>query len=172
MLGAFYTFSTDGGQTWAPDNLRVSDRSMNRDEGFTMNPKYDARAPMGLASSSTAAHVTWPDSGAGRPNVPVGDVYLAAVLHGPPVVEDDDGIDARSVVFGAAIGVAAAGLVVFVLSMTARRRRPQLQQAYPASNQPATSAMTWVVPAALKSDTRPPAPSLAMTRLGTIWPAT
>src|SRR5688572_15865660 len=39
-------------------------------------------------------------------------------------------------------------------------------------NQPATSAMTCTEPLALVSDTAPPAPTLAMTRLGIVWPAT
>lgn len=119
---AFYTFSTDGGNTWAPDNLRVSDRSMNRDEGHTMNPRYDARAPMGLASTNTAAYVSWPDSRAGRPAMPVNDVYFAAVLHEPDTA-DDDGVKVSSVVLGGTIGLAAAGLLLFVPALLTRRRR-------------------------------------------------
>jgi hypothetical protein len=120
---AFYTFSTDGGSTWAPDNVRVSDRSMNRDEGHTMNPRYDARAPMGLASTESAAYITWPDSRAGHPVMPVNDVYFAAVLHDTVAVDDDDGVERSSVMLGGAIGLVGTGLVLFVLSMLSRRRR-------------------------------------------------
>ena len=36
--------------------------------------------------------------------------------------------------------------------------------------QPTTSMITWLLPARLKRSIRPPDPSLALTRLGTVWP--
>ncbi len=98
---------------------------MNRDEGHTMNPRYDARAPMGLASTEGAAYVSWPDSRAGHPLMPVNDVYFAAVLHEPEVIADDDGVKVSSAVLGGAIGVVAAGVVLLALSLVTRRRRAE-----------------------------------------------
>jgi hypothetical protein len=119
---AFYTFSNDDGRTWATNNIRVSDRSMNRDEGHAMNPKYDSRAPMGLASTSSAAYVSWPDSRAGLPTLPVDDVYFATVLHAPETVSTEKGVKLSSAVLGGAVGVVGAGLLLFALSLLTRRR--------------------------------------------------
>ena len=100
---------------------------MNRDEGHTMNPKYDARAPMGLASTETGAYVSWPDSRAGHPAMPVNDVYFAAVLHEPEA--PDDGLKLSSAMLGGAVGLVGAGLVFFGLSLLTRRRRAATSRA-------------------------------------------
>jgi len=112
---AFYTFSTDGGATWAPDNIRVSDRSMNRDEGISLNPKYDARGPFAVASTDRAAHFAWGDSRAGRPVVPLQDVYFTSVLHEPPG-EEADGVDASSLGLGTGVGLLLGGVALLGLS--------------------------------------------------------
>ena len=122
---AFYTFSTDGGSTWAPDNIRVSDRSMNRDEGISVNPKYDARGPFAVASTDEVAHFAWGDSRAGSPGVPIQDVYFTSVLHELPEADDGGGgaIRATSVVLGTGIGLLLGGVIVFVLSLRFRGRK-------------------------------------------------
>ncbi|MDQ4070276.1 MAG: glycoside hydrolase [Actinomycetota bacterium] len=113
----FYTFSTDGGSTWAPNNIRVSDRSMNRDEGISLNPKYDARGPFAVASTDALAHFAWGDSRAGRPAVPLQDVYFTSVMHELPREEDGGaGIRASSVALGMGIGLLIGGVVLFALS--------------------------------------------------------
>lgn len=119
----FYTFSTDGGATWAPNNIRVSDRSMNRDEGIALNPKYDARGPFAVAAANDLTHFAWGDSRAGAPAVPLQDVYFTSVLHEPGKEQDGDaGIDASSVALGAGMGLLVGGLVLFVLSRRGRGR--------------------------------------------------
>ena len=119
----FYTFSTDGGSTWAPNNIRVSDRSMNRDEGISLNPKYDARGPFAVASTNDLTHFAWGDSRAGQPEVPVQDVYFTSLVHKLPEEGDgSDGISATSVVFGTGIGLLLGGVVFFALSRRWRAR--------------------------------------------------
>lgn len=113
---AFYTFSTNGGATWAPQNIRVSDRSMNRDEGISVNPKYDARGPFAVAATDDATHFAWGDSRAGNPVVPLQDVYFTSVQHEFPEDDDDGGIQMASVVLGSGIGLLVGGAVLFALS--------------------------------------------------------
>ncbi len=119
----FYTYSLDGGRTWAESNLRISDRSMNKDEGFAMNPSYGPMGPMGLASTDEAAYVAWPDSRAGRPLVPVQDTYFAAVLHGLGTDRAGGGLSAGSVGLGMGIGLAVAGTTALLLAVATRGRR-------------------------------------------------
>ena len=117
----YYTYSVDGGRTWAERNLRVSDRSMNRDEGFSVNPKYDPRGPMAVAATNAVTYVAWPDSRAGRPLVPVQDTYVGTVIH-ELEDQDDEGVDVRSLVLGTSIGVLAAGILAFVFMLRLRAR--------------------------------------------------
>ncbi len=116
----FSTFSTDGGRTWAP-NIRVSDRTMNQNEGYVLNLAYDLRGPIGVASTNDAAHISWSDSRAGRVDLPAEDVYVAAVVH---QLDEDDGSSIRplSVALGAGAGLALAGLVALVATLVTRRR--------------------------------------------------
>ncbi len=79
----FSTFSSDGGATWAR-NIRVSDRSMNQNEGYVLNLAYDLRGPIGVRprmrrlTSAGRTHVlagstcrprmpTWPPSSTRSP---------------------------------------------------------------------------------------------------------
>ncbi len=115
----YYTSSTDGGLTWAR-NSRISDRSMNQWEGVAMNPAYDLRGPIGVASTNEEAYVSWADSRNGTFDLPTEDVYFATVAHDARDSGDGDGIRASSLVLGLAIGLAVAGLAVFAAS----RRSP------------------------------------------------
>ncbi len=81
----FSAFSSDGGATWAP-NIRVSDRSMNQNEGYVLNLAYDLRGPIGGASTDEAAYIGWSDSRSGRVDLPAEDAYVASVVH---AVADD-----------------------------------------------------------------------------------
>jgi hypothetical protein len=120
----FYTSSSDGGQTWAR-NSRVSDRSMNQNEGFAMNLAYDVRGPVGVGSTDAEAYVAWSDSRNGRVDLPSEDAYFAKVLHQDAIrlttAKAEPAVKGSSVLLGAAIGVVVAGLAVFGIS---RRPRP------------------------------------------------
>ena len=115
----FHTFSADGGKTWS-DNIRVSDRTMNKNEGYTMHFNYDQSGPLSLVALDDVTHVAWADSRRGRPEVPTEDVYFTSL------VRDKSGDDrlGRPATFslGAASGVLVAGLALLIVSSLVRRR--------------------------------------------------
>lgn len=115
----FYTYSTDGGNTWAP-NLRISDRTMNQNEGFVLNLVSDLRGPMGVASTDEAAFIAWPDSRAGAFDLPTEDTYLGTVLFDDGVKDEGSGVDGGSVALGVAVGLVVAGLAVAAVAMKGR----------------------------------------------------
>ncbi len=118
----YYTSSSDGGSTFAP-NSRISDRSMNQWEGVAMNPYYDLRGPVGVASTDEEAYVAWSDSRAGSFELPTEDVYMSRVVHEELAAadDDDDSINVTSLLLGLAIGLVVFGVALFFLA----RRRPE-----------------------------------------------
>jgi len=114
----FYSSSTDGGDTWAR-NSRVSDRSMNQNEGFAMNLAYDLRGPVGITSTDDAAYVAWSDSRNGRVDLPTEDVYTATVIHAV-TKEKGSSVKGSSVLLGLAIGLVVGGLAVAVAAAVRR----------------------------------------------------
>jgi hypothetical protein len=118
----YYTSSSDGGNTWAK-NSRISDRTMNQNEGFAMNLCCDLRGPVGVASTDEAAYVAWSDSRAGRMDLPQEDVYFASVIHAEPKVETS-GVRAGSVFLGTAIGAVVVSVLFLLVAAGLRRRRP------------------------------------------------
>lgn len=117
----FYTSSVDGGRTWARHNVRVSDRSMNKDEGYALNDDYDVRSPLGVASTDRAAYVAWPDSRAGHPLVPSDDTYFASIVHEREAAADEPTVKASSVGLGLAIGLLVAGIAAIAGAAAVRR---------------------------------------------------
>jgi hypothetical protein len=119
----FYTSSSDAGTTWAP-NSRISDRSMNQNEGYAMNLTSDLRGPIGVASTNEEAFVTWNDSRNGTFDLPTEDVYFAKVIHEEAAAGGGSGpaIKGSSVVLGVAIGLVIAGLAVAAVASGARRQ--------------------------------------------------
>lgn len=119
----FYTSSSDSGLTWAA-NSRISDRSMNQNEGYSMNLSSDLRGPVGVASTNAEAYVTWNDSRNGTIELPTEDVYFATVIHD----ERDRGggggsaVKGSSVLLGVTIGLVIAGLAVAAMAGSARRQ--------------------------------------------------
>ncbi len=110
----FYTSSADHGTTWAK-NTRISDRSMNQNEGFAMNLSYDLRGPVGVASTDEEAYVAWSDSRNGNVDLPTEDAYFAKVIHEDAFTKAAKGEAAvkwSSVLLGLAIGLVVAGLAV------------------------------------------------------------
>lgn len=116
----YYTSSSDGGVSWAK-NSRISDRSMNQWEGLAMNPYYDLRGPVGVASTDEEAYVAWSDSRNGSVELPTEDIYFATVVHEDSVAAGpSSGVKTSSLLLGLAIGIAIAGLAVLLMS----RRTP------------------------------------------------
>jgi hypothetical protein len=117
----YYTSSTDGGRTWAP-NSRISDRSMNQWEGLAMHPYYDLRAPVGVASTDEEAYVAWSDSRHGSFELPTEDVFFGRVVHVDRLAAGGEpAVKTSSLLLGLAIGLVVAGLAVSAMAWRARQ---------------------------------------------------
>lgn len=115
------TYSTDGGETWAP-NVRVSDRSMHREDGYAMHPQHHLGGPLSVASTDDRAHVVWSDSRAGTPDEPAEDVYYTAVVHGE--ASTGPAVSMGSLALGGAGALAVAGGLLLLAVMLSRGQRP------------------------------------------------
>ena len=121
----YHASSSDGGSTWTP-NVRVSDRSMNRNEGYTLSNSYGLMGPVGVASTDAAAFFAWGDSRRGTVQTPTEDWYFTSVLYDA----DDAGAgvsgagDANHVEYFILGSAAMLGVVGLVLLIATRRVRP------------------------------------------------
>jgi hypothetical protein len=122
----YWTYSLDGGRTFAP-NVKITDRIIDRRFGIWQN-NADIHGPTGIVSTDDAVYFTWQDSRNGTNTGSADDTYFAAVhLHGPVLAAgagtDDSGVP-RPVLVGAglAVGMGLAMLVVAVAGRRSRRR--------------------------------------------------
>jgi hypothetical protein len=120
----YYTYSNDGGRTWAK-NVRVSDRSMNKNAGYTLNDNYGLMGPVGVASTNAATYFAWSDSRQGTVDSPVEDFYFTEAVYGSPnlVVSTTHSSSGGPKWLWALSGGFAALLVVGVGLLLASRRR-------------------------------------------------
>jgi Neuraminidase (sialidase) len=117
----YYTYSTDGGKTWAK-NMRISDRSMAKNEGYTVNDNYGLMGPAGVASTDEAAYFSWSDSRRGTVQAPVEDYYFTtARFVAPKTASTSRG---ASFAAGVATGILVAGVVLLLGVLAVRSRRP------------------------------------------------
>lgn len=127
----YYTFSTDQGANWS-ENIRVTDRSIDRTVGVTFSNK-DFRGPVGIDSANGAAYITWADSRAADPELQVEDAYMTRVRHAPAAaaVATTGGGESSVLwsVLGAGAALALGGLVLLIGSRRARRAAPQAEPA-------------------------------------------
>jgi len=114
-----YTYSTDGGATWAP-NIRVNDAPINFNYGVSFNS--DLRQPNGVASANEYAMVGWADTRKANDLTQTQDNYASAVQFAPLPTTSNTTAPIIAAVFG---GLVVAGLVLlFVLQMRKRREGP------------------------------------------------
>lgn len=123
----YYTFSTDEGRSWAP-NVRISDRSMRKMEGYSLNTNYDVRGPMGVAATDSKTHAAWADSRDGSAEQPVEDVYFATAFHQPGELLATSSEADFGFVLGASLGVLVAGLIVVAVALRLRSRQPTAER--------------------------------------------
>ncbi|HET7719533.1 MAG TPA: sialidase family protein [Acidimicrobiales bacterium] len=121
---AYHTSSADGGVTWT-QNIRVSDRSMHKNEGYTLSSSYGLMGPIGIASTDGAAHIAWGDSRRGTVQLPTEDYYFTSVVYDPEQLatagSDDPERPAAWFALGAAVMLGMLGAVLLIVS---RRIKP------------------------------------------------
>lgn len=115
MADVYYTFSNDGGRTWA-DNLRISDRSIDRSVGVWSN-NIDSKFNVGVASTDERVYLAWQDTRNAIRDTGAEDVYMASVrLAGAAPFAGRRGVPAWSLMgAGAALGMGVAALIAWLL---------------------------------------------------------
>jgi hypothetical protein len=116
----FYTYSTDGGKTWAK-NMMVGDRPMDKNAGYTENSSYGLQAHPGLAATNDVTYFALSDSRAGTTTNPVEDYYFTTAVHS--TTPSSKTTTWQGIVLGIAIGVVGAGLLFVVVGLPLSRRR-------------------------------------------------
>jgi hypothetical protein len=110
-----YTYSTDGGQTWAP-NMRVNDRPVNFNYGVSFNS--DLRQPNGVASTNQYAIIGWADTRNANDLTQTQDNYATAVQFAPLPTTRNTTAPVIAAIFG---GLVLAGLVLLVVLQMRKR---------------------------------------------------
>ncbi|MDP8961737.1 MAG: glycoside hydrolase, partial [Actinomycetota bacterium] len=111
-----YTYSTDGGVTWAP-NVLVSDQPINFNLGVSFNS--DLRQPPGVASANQYAAFGWADTRLGDELTQTQDNF-STVAQFSPLPAGTSLLPLVAAVFG---GLVAAGIILLVVLLIRRRRR-------------------------------------------------
>ena len=116
----YYSYSNDGGRTWSK-NLRVTDRSMNRNAGYTQSAQQGLSGPVAIASGDYNTYFAWADSRAGSVDNPVEDVYFTSASYGLPPAP---AVTPAWVwgLLGAVSAMTLAGLILVGLSAVSRSR--------------------------------------------------
>lgn len=119
----YYSYSTDGGQSWAP-NERVSDRSIDRRVG-----PYDTggiRGPLAVAALDPGAYIAWDDTRAATEENQNQDIYFSRARfdEAHAFFSAPSRADARLLQAGAIGGplLGVVGLVLFIGARLARKR--------------------------------------------------
>lgn len=129
----YYSYSTDGGKTWA-DDVRISDRSMNKNEGYTFHSNYGLGGPTGVASLDDSATFAWSDSRRGSVALPVEDYYYTSALFSGKESGSAGGSTshtARDVALGSVVTLVVMGIVVVAAYVGLGRRRQAIGAAAP-----------------------------------------
>ena len=131
----YYSYSADGGKTWA-DDIRISDRSMNKNEGYTFHSNYGLGGPQGVASTNAAAVFAWSDSRRGSVALPVEDYYFttATFTSGTEPSAGATSHTARDVALGSVITLVVVGIVVVAAYAGFGRKRPPSASSSPAAS--------------------------------------
>jgi hypothetical protein len=115
LVNVRYTYSTDGGETWAP-NMVVNDRPVDFNFGISFNS--DLRQPPGVASTNQYAAIAWADARFADETTQTQDNFGVVAQFSPLPPEDDDrGWFTVAAILG---GLVLAGIVL--LGVQAFRR--------------------------------------------------
>lgn len=110
-----YTYSTDGGVTWAP-NIKVNDRPLDFNYGVSYNS--DIRQPNGVASTNEYAIIGWADTRNATELTQTQDNYAAAVQFEPLPTTSNTTAPIIAAIFG---GLLVAGLILLVVGQMRKR---------------------------------------------------
>lgn len=126
-----YTYSTDGGATWAP-NVKLNDRPVNFNYGISFNS--DIRQPNGVASTNQYAIVGWADTRNATDLTQTQDNYAAAIQFTALPTTKNTTAPVIAAIFG---GLVLAGIVLLVVLQF--RKRGDAAPAPRTSKVPATT---------------------------------
>ncbi len=115
-----YTYSSDGGATWA-HNMLISDRPLDFNHGVSFNS--DLRMPPGVASANQYAWMGWADSRLANDTTQTQDNFGAGVQFSSLPTTKNTTLPRVAAVFG---GLVLAGLVLTVLFLIRRGRAASL----------------------------------------------
>ena len=116
LINVRYTYSTDGGLTWAPSTL-VNDRPLNFNYGISFNS--DLRYPPGVASTNQYAVFGWADSRLADEVTQTQDAF-GAVAQFAPLPTTSNTVAPK--IAAAFAGVVVAGIVLLVVLQLRRRQ--------------------------------------------------
>lgn len=116
LFNVRYTYSTDGGETWAP-NIRVNDQPLDFNFGISWNS--DLRYPPGVASTNQYAFIGWADSRNADAVTQTQDNFgvVAQFSPLPPTTNTT-----APVLAAAFAGVVVAGIALLMVMQVRRRR--------------------------------------------------
>lgn len=122
----YYTYSTDEGQTWAP-NVRITDRLIDRRIGpFDTG---DIQGTLGVASTDQGAYIAWDDSRNGSPETQSQDIYFTRArlaetdsFFGAGAAGEPDGRFLAGAM-GAGVALLVGGLLLLLMVATVGRTR-------------------------------------------------
>jgi hypothetical protein len=113
-----YTYSTDGGASWAP-NVQVDDRPVDYNFGISYNS--DLRYPPGVASTKYYAAFGWTDTRLATPDSQTQDVFGSVAAFSALPATTNTTAPIILAIFG---GLIAAGLVLLIVLAFRRRGAP------------------------------------------------
>lgn len=103
-----YTYSTDGGRTWAP-NIKINDVPINFNYGVSFNS--DIRQPVGVASTSSYAVIGWADTRHANETSQTQDNYASAIQFAPLPTTRNTTAPVIAAIFG---GLVVAGILLLI----------------------------------------------------------
>ncbi len=128
-----YTYSTDGGVTWAP-NVKVNDRSLDFNLGLSYN--FDLRYPVGIASTNQYAIVGWADTRNADELSQAQDIYATALQFAPLPSTENTTAPVIAAIFG---GLVLAGVILLIVLLW---KRGNASGSAAATRKPAATAKT------------------------------